>query len=121
MLKGGALCRFPLPFTGEGKGEGSQRRAFRIPHVRAGGRRSEFSALSPLILTFSREREKGRPASRLHTETDCVLRDAGLGPAPQHEDRFSPLHILQAPHAEEALRAVSKHAVPLRARDARAQ
>jgi hypothetical protein len=32
---------------------------------------------------------------------DCVLRDAGLRPAPQHEDRFGS-SMLDLPHAEEA-------------------
>jgi hypothetical protein len=43
---------------------------------------------------------------------NCVLRDAGLRPAPQHEDRLGS-SMLGLPHAEEPASAgVSKHAQP---------
>ena len=57
--------RPPLPFTGEGKGEGAQRCQFRTVSVRADALHFEASALTPLTLTLSRVRERGRPTYRL--------------------------------------------------------
>ena len=55
----------PLPRAGEGRGEGLLRRSLGMKRVRADGLHSESEATRPLILTFSREREKGRRTSRL--------------------------------------------------------